>query len=84
MNAQVVHAMDKLGRPADKMRIKKVLEEFYRWGSLQMLHIYPCIDSSHYTSSCGLHTHGLHCCTVAETAVPCSLDSAAGCNAMHV
>lgn len=27
---QVVHAMDKLGRPADKMRIKKVLEEFYR------------------------------------------------------
>lgn len=22
--------MDKLGRPADKMRIKKVLEEFYR------------------------------------------------------
>ena len=30
MHAQVVHAMDKLGRPADKMRIKKVLEEFYR------------------------------------------------------
>ncbi|DBA92143.1 TPA: hypothetical protein ACH3X1_015865 [Trebouxia sp. C0004] len=28
---QVVHAMDKLGRPADKMRIKKVLEEFYRY-----------------------------------------------------
>ena len=27
---QVVRAMDKLGRPADKMRVKKVLEEFYR------------------------------------------------------
>ena len=27
---QVVNAMDKLGRTADKMRIKKVLEEFYR------------------------------------------------------
>lgn len=29
---QVVHAMDRLGRHADKMRIKKVLEEFYRCG----------------------------------------------------
>lgn len=28
---QVVRAMDKLGRPADKMRVKKVLEEFYRY-----------------------------------------------------
>ena len=27
---QVVNAMDKLGRRPDKMRIKKVLEEFYR------------------------------------------------------
>ena len=36
LHVQVVHAMDKLGRPADKMRIKKVLEEFYRSVGLQL------------------------------------------------
>lgn len=41
MDAQVVHAMDKLGRPADKMRIKKVLEEFYR-----CVHCRCCICTS--------------------------------------
>ena len=47
MHAQVVHAMDKLGRPADKMRIKKVLEEFYR-----SVHVSWAAALSAYMSCC--------------------------------
>ena len=45
---QVVHAMDKLGRPADKMRIKRVLEEFYRYRNQaphRRFHVRACMCS---------------------------------------
>lgn len=62
---QVVHAMDRLGRYADKMRIKKVLEEFYRCGFFFLALL--CMDNSGFTecnvldemehllSRCGMH-----------------------------
>ena len=40
---QVVHAMDKLGRPADKMRIKRVLEEFYRYETKLHIFVFMCV-----------------------------------------
>ena len=57
--------MDKLGRPADKMRIKKVLEEFYRLGNGRILAAgHACHTALHHAActACAVYRQGFANC----------------------
>ena len=69
--------MDKLGRPADKMRVKKVLEEFYRSVGCSWLLTWSVHASLHhfinrlFTVSSAANDNMCRLCS--ETAVACCL-----------